>query len=126
MPLSWGPEGELGAECFLSILLSSRVRLVMSVGRPGRWNNRPRCHKQPGGLCWKLGPWNERGSRRGLEMERVLLAPELHEEEVTGPGVDLGPVGPELCSPDPRALTPQPPRGLTTLTCQDWILMMCF
>lgn len=66
---SRGPEGEPGAECFLSILLSSRVRLVMSVGRPGRWNNRPRCHEQPRGLCWKLGPRNERGSRRGLEME---------------------------------------------------------
>ena len=112
MPLSRGPEGEPGAECFLSILLSSRVRLAVSVGRPGRWNHHPGCHEQPGGLCWKLRPRNERGSQRGLEMERVFLAPEPHEE-VTGPGVDLGPVEPKLCSPDPGALTPQPPRWLT-------------
>ena len=112
MPLSRGPEGEPGAECFLHILLSSRVRLVVSAGRPGGWNHRPRCHEQPGGLCWQPGPRNERGSQRGLETGRVLLAPEPHEE-VTGPGVDLGPVEPRLCSPDPGALTRQPPRWLT-------------
>lgn len=72
--------------------------------------NRPGCREHPRGLCRKLGPQNERGSQRGLEMERATLARELYE--VTGPGW-IWVLRSPSSAPEPRALTPQPPRWLT-------------
>lgn len=45
--------------------------------------NCPGCREHPRG-CGKLGPQNERGSQRGLEMERAPLAREPCEVRAQG------------------------------------------